>query len=570
MQYDIFISYRRDGGEATAMAVRDRLAAKGYRVFLDVEALRSGPFNEALYRVIEQCKDVLVILSPNCLDRCVDEDDWVRLEIAYAFEQKKTIIPVMTRNFTFPDSLPPDIEPLRYQNGLTASVDMFDAFIEKLQKFLTSKPVPRRKLLIPAAAGLLAVILAGTVVAGRMTKYPSTQAQRNTVSEVIGYTMQNLTPTNRALDVYRESLAACSDYLNEEDQSRETLSLRLRSAGETVAAEKEKLKPADQTLSENLNDAPFAKGDVLAMPSALEVIYEDMLVHLTYLECYLLDEPYLTRETKRTCVKLYQEAADLLPDQLYYSLNEMLLPISDPDALEELKTQQLPHLSAIYRGQHWSHDPDELEGILEQSLGQEEKLLAKLATQVGDERRILDELEIRVDDLLEQGEQLTEAEQQLKELKEEAYEKFRPLAEDEPDLLWGKGLRFITLEMPEAAAECFKLYGQKGTETDRVCGTRAAWFVQQMGETGVTGGCMVFGYEEGLLHQDVAPGDIICGMDGIPTPHTEAYFAARDKGGDQIMQVLRFRADGNGYDLLDVPMKRDAGRIMLRDLNELG
>lgn len=48
-RYQIFISYRRDGGEFFGKILSDKLIAKGYSVFFDVEALRSGPFNDQLY-----------------------------------------------------------------------------------------------------------------------------------------------------------------------------------------------------------------------------------------------------------------------------------------------------------------------------------------------------------------------------------------------------------------------------------------------------------------------------------------------------------------------------------------
>lgn len=53
MKHDVFISYRRDGGEYTAKILRDRLSELGYAVFFDVESLRSGDFNTKLYSVIE-------------------------------------------------------------------------------------------------------------------------------------------------------------------------------------------------------------------------------------------------------------------------------------------------------------------------------------------------------------------------------------------------------------------------------------------------------------------------------------------------------------------------------------
>lgn len=139
--YDIFISYRRDGGETMAILLHDRLTLKGYRVFLDVESLNSGKFNEKLFSVIEKCKDFIVVLSENSLDRCVNEGDWVRNEIAYAFKQQKNIIPFILRGFKWSENLPDDISDLPMQNGINAiSNEYFDAAIERLvQKFLVSK-----------------------------------------------------------------------------------------------------------------------------------------------------------------------------------------------------------------------------------------------------------------------------------------------------------------------------------------------------------------------------------------------------------------------------------------------
>ena len=54
IQYDIFISYRRSDGFATAQLIYDRLEQRGYRVSFDMETLRSGNFNTQLYERIEK------------------------------------------------------------------------------------------------------------------------------------------------------------------------------------------------------------------------------------------------------------------------------------------------------------------------------------------------------------------------------------------------------------------------------------------------------------------------------------------------------------------------------------
>lgn len=147
--YDIFISYRRSSYD-TANLIATRLKAAGYSVFFDMETLRAGKFNEQLYNVIDNCKDFILVLPPKALDRCVSEDDWVRLEVCRAMAAGKNIIPVMLNGFTWPDPMPDGMQELSYYHALTASaVEYFDLAMERLQqKYLTSKRhLPVRKVL---------------------------------------------------------------------------------------------------------------------------------------------------------------------------------------------------------------------------------------------------------------------------------------------------------------------------------------------------------------------------------------------------------------------------------------
>ena len=140
--YDVFLSYRRDGGETMAILLRDRLVAKGYNVFLDIESLNSGSFNKKLLSVIENCTDIVVVCTKNSLDRCKNEGDWVRMEIAHALKSGKNVVPIFLRDFNWPPVLPADINEIRTQNGVEAnSTVYFDAAIDRLaSKFLQSMP----------------------------------------------------------------------------------------------------------------------------------------------------------------------------------------------------------------------------------------------------------------------------------------------------------------------------------------------------------------------------------------------------------------------------------------------
>lgn len=145
--YQVFISYRHDGGEALGRMLYDRLTEMGYKVFYDVESLRSGAFNTKLFEVIDGCTDVLVVLPPGGLDRCDDPKDWVRAEVAHALKSQKNVIPIMMRGFRFDvEKMPDDIKPLANLNGIEANMELFPAVMEKLtQKLMMSKPQRSRR-----------------------------------------------------------------------------------------------------------------------------------------------------------------------------------------------------------------------------------------------------------------------------------------------------------------------------------------------------------------------------------------------------------------------------------------
>lgn len=147
--YDIFISYRRNGGFETAKHLYDLLTRDGYQVSFDIDTLRSGNFNTELLHRIDLCTDFIVVLDKHAFNRSVDttfnrDQDWLRIELAYALKQKKNIIPVILAGFTdFPYNLPSDIEEIRYKNGPKYDQYYFDAFYSRLTEFLISQPINR-------------------------------------------------------------------------------------------------------------------------------------------------------------------------------------------------------------------------------------------------------------------------------------------------------------------------------------------------------------------------------------------------------------------------------------------
>ncbi len=137
MKYQIFISYRRDGGDVTAKLICESLKNSGYTVFYDYDAIKGGRFDSRIYDAIDQCDDFISVLTPNALTRCKNEDDWVRNEIRYALEKGKNIIPVMVKDFEFPQELPEDIQNISQYNGVRFSMDYFEATMTKIAEMLS-------------------------------------------------------------------------------------------------------------------------------------------------------------------------------------------------------------------------------------------------------------------------------------------------------------------------------------------------------------------------------------------------------------------------------------------------
>lgn len=101
---------------------------------MDVKDLKSGKFDQALLGIIEGVSDVIVILTPGCLDRCRNEDDWFRREIRHAITCKRNIVPIIARGFKMPPSeaLPADICGIASLNSLTPAHELFEASIDRL------------------------------------------------------------------------------------------------------------------------------------------------------------------------------------------------------------------------------------------------------------------------------------------------------------------------------------------------------------------------------------------------------------------------------------------------------
>jgi hypothetical protein len=106
--YDIFISYRRDGGAQYARILQLMLIQRGYKVFLDYDELTDGVFSDKIVAAIKEAPVFMLVLSKGSMTRCANDGDWVRKEITLAVEQGKHIVPVNPDNGFdgFPEGMP--------------------------------------------------------------------------------------------------------------------------------------------------------------------------------------------------------------------------------------------------------------------------------------------------------------------------------------------------------------------------------------------------------------------------------------------------------------------------------
>ena len=136
MKYDVFISYRRDLSKEIARLIKSELSQRRLSVFIDFDELKDGVFDKRIMDAIESAPVFLIVLSKGSLDRCVNEDDWVRKEILYADRTKKHIIPVeIDKSFrNIPDYVPGEIRNIvgQHQFSQIDTETLLQASIDKL------------------------------------------------------------------------------------------------------------------------------------------------------------------------------------------------------------------------------------------------------------------------------------------------------------------------------------------------------------------------------------------------------------------------------------------------------
>ena len=142
-KYDVFISYRRVSGKNYARTLKPELEKRGFHVFLDFDELKDGVFDRRIMDAISEAPVFLIVLSKDCLDRCVNEGDWVRQEILHAHKCRRHIVPVeVDKTFReMPKDVPADIRSILGQHQFS-QIDTETLLQESVDKLVHTRIEP--------------------------------------------------------------------------------------------------------------------------------------------------------------------------------------------------------------------------------------------------------------------------------------------------------------------------------------------------------------------------------------------------------------------------------------------
>lgn len=152
MSYDIFLSYRRKDADGhsnvgTARTFKYEFENHQYEVFFDYKDCTDEYFQEIILPAIRTCRYFVLVLTRGCLERCKDEDDWLRREIKEAIKYRRKIIPITPDGEfgAWPKSIPESIKDL---DGLQITTIHTDSiFEENMAQLIRNRmnPPQRRK-----------------------------------------------------------------------------------------------------------------------------------------------------------------------------------------------------------------------------------------------------------------------------------------------------------------------------------------------------------------------------------------------------------------------------------------
>lgn len=594
MKYDVFISYRRDGGEYTARILRDKLTEQGYSVFFDVESLRSGDFNAELYNVIENCSDFVLILSPNALDRCANDGDWVKNEIEHAINTNRNIVPVLLRGFEFPDNLPDSISALPKYNGIEANSQFFDAFITKLQQFLVSKPPFTRRIkqnplfkktlpLLVAFALVISLFFGITTFVDRINAvYPRTTSEKNITDAVSLSVLSDFTQMNIAADYSYQLIDRAENYILTSENNFSAFRSDYNAICNGIEQSKANISPVSQELIQQLYDTPFSPADVESLNEQTSYFCDEWLDTAKFIKHLVSDDCYISDSEKLQVIDCYRSILDNSL-QFYADCygNGILSTVVDSEYLNEnLFYQNAAYLEHIPFD--WTDDEEQLLNRINHSLNSIETATQKYSLIVGSENSENAELKQNmVTTYMLLGYSLEQAQQKVEEYQqkvdkiladtEEIRQLCLPSEQDTIDMLWYKMSHLLAIDCTDDARDCADMFYSKIAGTDKYADTyipAVKRFIDEIEDGVPLYGVMVTGYiSDNNVHPQLKIGDLITAFDGQPCFSYEQYVTYKQQLAlsEYTLTVLRISED-NSINSVELELTADMPKIALSTL----
>ena len=167
--------------------------------------------------------------------------------------------------------------------------------------------------------------------------------------------------------------------------------------------------------------------------------------------------------------------------------------------------------------------------------------------------------------MAELKQRLADTQEGLGEIKERARTKFAPKDDDDVGILWGKALRFRTMNMPEDVKHCIEVLRKRNTSefpSAALDVAEAVFFPKD--ELPFKSGVLVCSYEPpATSHAIYKIGDVITEVNGKSCMRYEDY---RGKAGNAYT-IYRRNAKG-GFDKLTATLPEDQPRVALVNLME--
>ena len=613
-KYDVFISYRRAGGYQTAHLLYDNLVRKGYRVSFDLETLRDGgKFNEKLYDRIERCSDVLAVMSEDSLKfRENIEDDWFRLEIAHALKCGKNIVPVFLRDFKAPpkSELPDDVKGLMDYNGVVASQEHFDSVLRQIYDRFNAKP--RRRQMRIAMTGVAILLLAAAVGAAWYNRatlfpFPFWKADRQRFSEI-----KEL--ATRQIAYYCIVAEAGANLLDAAETAAQTdlvagFHNELKRFNHSLSqVDIDSLRPSDRLLGV-ASMTPIEAGDLNAFWENLANSVQSAKEDANFLEHTIETRNVMSKEDLLNLVRIKRKIQSASSNLYAYFVMGLFSPVAD-SAIADIRQKLAPSWTSIPElSRPWLRSEADIQAAIDKSMADISNALSEMSTVVGNQnmglRRQEKELEAlkmagaetanmpfkvpgspeelrqqlaqmgatpeqieaqmaKLEKIQSLKRQISETEEEIAASKSRAHVKFTPKIEDASGILWGKALRFLSLDMRDDALLCVDVLRRKQAKDFpfEAC-TAAEAFIRSRGRIPFSAGVMVTGLEPPATeHAIYRIGDIITGMDGKTIANFNDYRAHAGS----VYTVYRC-VDG-ALRRIELTMPENQPRVALVDLME--